>query len=99
MAVSETPSRNVITGFTKPFNDTKGRKKGNGDELTLGHDDKKEDEEDDGISCCKTGISFFPRCQRHSSILYGGNVQCSQRVENNNKGVSSLTEDMRATKD
>ena len=44
-------------------------------------------------------LSFFRRCQRHSSILYGGNVQCSQRVENNNKDVSSLTEDSRATKD
>ena len=37
------------------------------------------------------------RCQRHSSLLYGGNVQCSQRVENNNMDLSSLTEDMRAT--
>ena len=95
MAVSETPSRNVITGFTKPFNDTKGRKKGHGDELIV----VQEDEEGIEYPVVKLEcffLSFFRRCQRHSLYTEIGVVEMCD-AHSVFLEFSSLTEDMRAT--
>ena len=43
--------------------------------VKVGHGDEEDEEEGAGISCCKFGISFFPRCQRQSYILEIGVVE------------------------
>ena len=91
--VSETPSRNVITGFTKPFSDTRHER--NKEERKKGHSD--EEMEDDGISCCKIGMVFsFILLPMPAPLLYteiGVVKMCDAHSvwNKDNKDLSSLT--------
>ena len=96
MAVSETPSRNVIATFTKPFNmmTEEGGERGK-----VGHGDEEEHGGHQMLQLKKESffLSFFPRCQRHSLYTEIGVVEMCD-AHSVFLEFSSLTEDMRSTK-